>query len=355
MSSVKKVDTKEPREKRKKLPDTPDSNASVSNDLSQGTIGAVVREAMLTMYGPPQSQLFGSSPPGTQPNTGQYGPHMMYSQQASDANMSAIMNSLENINRRLSKLDTIENSLSDIQYKVARLESKVSELDTLHKKVDGIEASMNFFSAKFDQWSKDKQDLEGEMKSLQEKISSCPGAVSDLQRDTLQMKEYMIDQRCRSMRDNLIFTEIPETETETVNTERILRTFITEQLKVESDNIHFKRIHRIGTRRQGSNRPRSIIAKFNITEERDRVKRAGRELKGKPQRIFEQFPDEISDYRRDVLMPLQREAWGRGQRANIAVDRLYVNNTLYPVPPPPYRVTPDPHNTRPRLTRPTTG
>ena len=71
---------------------------------------------------------------------------------------------------------------------------------------------------------------------------------------------------------------------------------------------------------------------------------------GRKERILEQFPDEISDYRRNVLFPLQREARSKGQRAHIVVDKLFVNNVLSSAPtPPPYRLPKAGPHTRPSL------
>ena len=141
------------------------------------------------------------------------------------------------------------------------------------------------------------------------------------------------------MRDNLIFTGIAETTDSYEDTEKVLKNFIKDELKHDPEKIDFKRIHRIGARRSRSDKPRSIIAKFNVTSQRDLIKRSGKELKGKSYRIFEQFPEEVSEYRRNVLYPLQFEARKNNKRAHIIVDRLYIDNVQQKVkPPPPYRV-----------------
>ncbi|XP_046579232.1 uncharacterized protein LOC124286834 [Haliotis rubra] len=146
------------------------------------------------------------------------------------------------------------------------------------------------------------------------------------------------------MRDNLIFTNIPESEPDFSygECEKVLRSFIKDKLHMSnSGDVKFKCVHRLGQYRkpQGATlRPRPTIAKFIYTVERDAVKRAGRELKGQQFSIFEQFPEEVSTYRKDVLMPLLREARKDNKKAHITVDKLYVENRLQTVPvPPPYR------------------
>ena len=215
-------------------------------------------------------------------------------------------------------------------------------------KINDVEESVNFVSKKFDDWQNDKIVLEKKMTELSTKVET----VADLKLENTELRENLIDQRCRSMRDNLIFTNIPEEPNETwEHSERVLRTFIKEQMIIESSELHFKRVHRIGQKRLSARgdeqpRPRPLIARFLYTRERDTIKYGGKALKGKPYGVVEQFPEEIAQYRRDVLMPRLRAARREGKRANIVIDKLYIDNREEITPPPPYRVprqVPDRH------------
>jgi hypothetical protein len=81
-----------------------------------------------------------------------------------------------------------------------------------------------------------------------------------------------------------------------------------------------------------------MIGKFIYTEHRDTVLKAAKLLKGKPYSIFEQLPPEVSDYRKQVLLPKLREARSKNIPARINIDKLYINNVEQTVDPPPYRV-----------------
>lgn len=93
-------------------------------------------------------------------------------------------------------------------------------------------------------------------------------------------------------------------------------------------------------------KPRPLITKFIYTTERDTVKRAGRELKGTDFSIAEQFPEDVSSYRRGALLPLLRDTRKNNNRAYMTVDKLNVDDALQRAPSSPYRVQQPIHNTR---------
>ncbi len=217
--------------------------------------------------------------------------------------------------------------------------------------MDKLEQSVAFVSASFDTWETDNTRIEGDIKQIKDQLLSQDKIQDSLKLENLKLKESLIDSRCRSVRDNLIFTNIPESEPDSsyVECEKVLRSFIKDKLHMSnSEDIKFKHVHHPGQYRKpqgATSRPRPMIAKFVYTVERDAVKRAGRELKGQQFSIFEQFPEEVSTYRKDILMPLLREARRDNKKAHITVE-----NRLQAGPvPPPYRApsTSTRYSTRP--------
>ena len=108
------------------------------------------------------------------------------------------------------------------------------------------------------------------------------------------LKGDIIDLKSRSMRDNLIFSYIPEKESETPDvTEHILREFLELNLKMEKQddtNIRFDRVHRI----HGQRKPHAIVVKFCGFKQRQDVRGKSRALKGTNYYINEQFSPEIN-------------------------------------------------------------
>ena len=103
----------------------------------------------------------------------------------------------------------------------------------------------------------------------------------------------------------------------------VLRDFLKNELSMQEDVIHFHNVHRLKPRRNRN--PSAIIAKFVYHKDKEAVLQAARtRLPGKPFRVYQQYPQEISDRRKD-LVPVMKDL--RNKR--IVVDKLYVDGQLY--------------------------
>ncbi|XP_052238593.1 uncharacterized protein LOC127849881 [Dreissena polymorpha] len=147
------------------------------------------------------------------------------------------------------------------------------------------------------------------------------------QRNNLQ--DEIVYLQSQSMRNNLVFSGIPETRTGTFEDAEItLRSFLQEKMKLakeEAASIQFERVHRShGTPTPG--KTRNIIAKFAFFKDRENVRKRWKELEGTGYRVFEQFPQEVLQKRRQ-LVPQMKEARRQGKRAYLAYDTLYIDGT----------------------------
>jgi hypothetical protein len=81
-----------------------------------------------------------------------------------------------------------------------------------------------------------------------------------------------------------------------------------------------------------------IVAKCVFNKDKDSVLKAARaKLVHKPFKIYQQYPQEISERRR-VLVPTMKELRDQNRRAYIVKDKLYVDGRLYI--PPEYKIIP---------------
>ena len=128
------------------------------------------------------------------------------------------------------------------------------------------------------------------------------------------------------MRDNLIFYKLPEENGE--NCEEKVLSFIENRLGMEraTTEIKLHRAHRIGTFKRGNTRP--IVAKFTYYPDRQKVRKAAKNLKGTEFGISEQYPREIMEKRKQ-LIPVMKSARANGKEAHLMLDKLYINNQLY--------------------------
>lgn len=218
--------------------------------------------------------------------------------------------------------------------KLCTMEKKLNSLDTLEKKVSSFEKELNKMwvaiedrikctDAKLDGLVDRIETHDVEAALMTERVSRLEKQRDDLRDDVAYLKS-------QSMRNNLVFTNIPEDNTSGNEpadvTESKLRQHLQEKLKLAketAESIRFERIHRSpGHPVQG--RIRNVIAKFTFFKDRELVRREWKQLAGSGCQMYEQFPPEVMDKRRR-LVPKMKDARKEGKRAWIIFDTLYVD------------------------------
>ena len=165
--------------------------------------------------------------------------------------------------------------------------------------------------------------VEDRVESLDFSADRTESKVRGLEQQREEMQADIVYMKSQSMRNNLIFTHIAESENE--DCEKKIKEFIMSKMKVGKecvDRMKFERVHRMGMRKP--DRARNIVAKFHNFKDKDAVKRCGKELKGTVYSMYEQFPNEIVEIRRK-LVPKMKEAQKEGKRAWISYDTLYID------------------------------
>lgn len=257
----------------------------------------------------------GPEPPNKRPNS-----ELLHSPEYSmsstpPANMELI---LQGINEKLKKLDKLDVMADDIRELKETTRSTGDLLDQTRT----------------------------ELGALKGKVNQMETSIHRVNRENLKLRERMLEITTRSMRDNLIFSGIPEIDDQ--NAEVALRSFLANILGLSRDTVQkigFHRVHRLGAPKtpdpEGSyataaanvkTTPRAIIACFEQSKFKETILGLGPKLKGKPSYgMFQQFPGEIVD-RRKALLPLLREHKKKKGGAKLVVDRLYIDGKLYKDP-----------------------
>ena len=297
---------------------------------------------------------------------------------------------IDNIEAKMSKLDKIESQQGNILSRLAHIETSVinnkQSIDHAMKKLSDIEHSQTFISNKYDKMSDtvDKNNscvlkLQGEVKVLSDKNAKLKTEKDTLAADVLDLK-------CRSMRDNMIFLGIDEhiykpvprfghlfdnkkvhtpmdssdasnsnqsgdrsqspdgakTYAQSLTSTPVLDPnspedcaskvyeFCESVLNIDDvrNKIYIDRAHRIGGREPGKTRP--IVAKFLNTSSKLEVKRSlkNADLKQTQYAVFDQHPKIVQE-RRKALIPIMVQARKDNKRAVLVGDKLYINNELY--------------------------
>ena len=108
------------------------------------------------------------------------------------------------------------------------------------------------------------------------------------------------------MRDNLIFYNIEEHERE--NTTEFILKLLEEKMDIQdaATKIKIDRSHRLGRRRESTDKPRPIIVKLNYHQDKEHIQFNAKKLKGTTIGISEQYPEEITKIRQSLIPELKK-------------------------------------------------
>ena len=236
-----------------------------------------------------------------------------------------------------------------------------------------------FISTQYESVSSSINNSKDEFSETNTEVKRLTSGNLELNKVSNSLLDDIIDLKCHSMRDNLLFIGIPESsETSdgifantgdqrvqydatsgtaetttscttgatcsaptlqqrndtTENCEQKVHTFLTKVLKIEESRgkVRVDRAHRIGPYR--ANRTTPIVAKFVDTTSKLFVKDQLRSvnLRQTSYNVTDQYPHEVQQRRRD-LIPVMIQARKGGKRASLVRDKLFINNREY-VPPP---------------------
>ena len=229
----------------------------------------------------------------------------------------------------------LANSIRSVDQKVDDVSKKLQKLERVEAKMADFEKELSNLRMEISQSRVKTEEMLTALNDRADSVEFQFGCVTDrlatIEAENKSLKGDIIDMKSRSMRDNLIFSNIPEKENETPDvTEHILREFLEVNLKMEKQdvtNIRFDRVHRI----HGQRKPRAIVAKFCDFKQRQIVRGKSRALKGTNYYINEQFPPEINSERKE-LVKVMKEKRQQGHKTRLVYNKLYVDDILYKPP-----------------------
>lgn len=251
--------------------------------------------------------------------------------------MESIHEKLERIEKRLSKLDTIEKQLSCMSSKISSIDNRVTSLERSvndnNTKLTELEVSRNLDASICSELQNQQKTLDSQLKDERTRVAKLSADIIEVQKLNEGLSEEVIDLQSRSMRDNLLFFGIGEYTTPKERQEedcitKIL-TFCTDVLEMPDarDKIKIDRAHRIG--QFSANKKRPIVVKFNYFQDKLTVKRKAFELlKESPFSVADQYPKAIQE-RRKELYPKLKEARLQKKEAFLNYDTLYINGQKF--------------------------
>ncbi|XP_062568339.1 uncharacterized protein LOC134230520 [Saccostrea cucullata] len=275
-----------------------------------------------------------------------YGNSSNPSNSDNEVSLQSIHTLLIQMNSRLSEIESKMSQLNVIQSDVAKIKTKVTDLDSeikiIRSEFKDLESNVSSLGQVFDSVKdtaeaakKQADSNKNEIKRVGcEQIAAQRQTERDLQlinKENAEIRDSIVDLKTRSMRDNLMFSGIPEQKGE--DTEGVLQLFLRKKFKLDYE-ISFERVHRLGKFTEFSDRPRNIVAKFTYFKDREYIRtKAPHRLHGCNIWVNEQFPAEIEE-RRKKLYPVMRQARLDKCKTKLVRDVLYINGKVYTPPPP---------------------
>ena len=210
------------------------------------------------------------------------------------------------------------------------ISSMKSQITCMNSDIDSLKSKSSSIDSRVGQLEGMVHDLAIENKLLRNRVQCLAGRTIRNELKISQEHEAVLDLQCRSMRDNVVFPDIPgdyANETIFEVNEKVFD-FLENKagIKESRKTIRIERAHRMGIYVSGSNKCRPVVVKFLTSNDKDnvmKIKRNNRDI-----RIFDQFPEEIRERRR-VLGPILKNARDKKQVAKLSVDKLYINGQRY--------------------------
>ena len=196
-----------------------------------------------------------------------------------------------------------------------------------------MEASCNFLSSESDKHRKELEHNKTEMKKMKLSCTNIEQSQNNFQADKERLCSRITDLEFRSMRENLIFYGIPET-TGPENCDDLVKQLIQTKLQIDTSDIIFDRVHRMGS--NSAPKPRPIVGKFHYFSDRENVRNQSYDdtikkvLKDAGLGIGIQRPEQMREARK-ALYPIMKSEENKNNSVKLVSNKLFVNNKLYKI------------------------
>ena len=244
-----------------------------------------------------------------------------------------LISDVRDINHKLSKLDSIEKTLNCLSVNVHDLDEKVSTMDT---RLTYVEGACSFISDKYETQKHAIESTNATMLEMKQKCEKLECNVATLVKEKHVLEERITNTESRSMRENLLFHGIAETEGE--NCTGIVKQFCKSELKLNADfvdKVIIDRAHRIGkiTRTDAQNQQiRPIVVKFHKYSDKEHIRESAYaqrvQLEERNVSIRDQWPQSVLEKRR-ALYPILEQERTKGYHVKLVRDKLFINGNRY--------------------------
>ncbi|XP_068716901.1 uncharacterized protein [Montipora capricornis] len=212
-----------------------------------------------------------------------------------------LQKTLEEINRKLEKLDAIQITVNDVQASLQKLKGRIQKLECSQTTAKGdIENLTESFKAAEKKHQKSAASLKDHREKTNLSLTDLQKVNDDLQAKLKEIEDKSLYLEAYSRRENIIFEKILQA-TDKEDTESVLRIFLETELGYKDANtVEIQRVHRLGKKRD-EEKPRPIIARFLRYKDCEEILSMGFRLRGSTFRMYQDLPYEIVARRRKQM------------------------------------------------------
>lgn len=215
-----------------------------------------------------------------------------------------------------------------------------------NKKLESIELAQTLQFQEIKQSLDEIPKLQQQMASQNESLASLRTEVEELKEKNRHLTEQLDDLTNRSMRDNLVFSGIPQSnDTESWEESEAKVHDVLRRLGV--DNVSIDRAHRVYRRHAGTNKAVDIVARIPSSKDRVLILRNRKKLSGTNVYVNEQFSRKINTARFHLRQAM-RSARTSGKTAVLIRDTLWIDNCAFVYDHDVGKVKPKEHHQRNR-------
>lgn len=205
---------------------------------------------------------------------------------------------------------------------------KLDKLDLIEERVKSFEQDLKAVKDSIEFAHAEVNDLKVDNEARKKMDEYTRQRLEKLENKNTLLSKSLIYLQARSMRDNLIFYNIPETKGE--ETTPIIHKLLEENMGIKdaTKNIKIDGSHRLGRPKPGERKPRPIVAKFNYHQDRENIRRNAMKLEGTNIGIVEQFPAQIVKVWKELYPELMKAKRAR-KKAKLMRDKLIIDSQVF--------------------------
>ena len=221
--------------------------------------------------------------------------------------------------------------LDAMNAKVDELLATCSEIKTLKNEICGLRRELKDLKASLDFAHQEIETLKAESEKIlataEENIEDIESLDSDI--ETLKRRNIKLEAYTR--RENVRIFNVQEEVDE--NTEVVVRNLLVTKMQIPLEkvkSIRFERVHGISKKTQSQrprNRPRPVIARFSLYQDKKFVQSFYKNLNGTNIGFSDDFPKEVEDIHK-ALYPVLKKAKQNQQRAYFNFDKLIIEGRI---------------------------